>query len=290
MEIGEIFKDSLKCPAKNWKMVLIIGVLYIVSNISSIFHLGQNTILGIVFGIISIIVGLIIGGYGISIIKNSIDNKNEIPSLDPVDNIINGIKFLVTSFVYYIIPTIITIIIALLTGVFGKTAEIINPILTNQTIMAEISKGGTTSLTNYLNTIFADLLGGLGIAVLITVIIGAILFIIFSFLLAVAQARLADTGSLVESIKITEMFNLIGKIGWAKFILWIIALYVLYFFISFITGLILSLIPLNAGLIAGTGGLDVGLIIISIISSLVISPYILLFRSRALGLLYQDVK
>ncbi|MGL4669959.1 MAG: DUF4013 domain-containing protein [Methanobacteriaceae archaeon] len=289
MELGKIFKDAFKYPTSNWKMVLIIGVLYVVSNIASILHLGTG-VLGIIFAIVSLVLVLFISGYGINVIKESINKNSEIPAFAPTDNFITGIKVLVVSLIYYIIPTIVTILLAFVTGFFSKTIELMTPIFANQTIVNEIVAGNSTALTNYFNTVSPELISGLAGAFAITVIVGLILYIIFTLLLVVAQGRLADTNSLVESIKINEIFGIIGKIGWAKFILWIIALGVICFIISLVAGLILGLIPLVAVLIGGTGGLAIGSMIVSIISYLIISPYIFLFSSRALGLLYQDAK
>lgn len=50
-------------------------------------------------------------------VRDTINNIDEMPDLDFGSNIVEGIKAIILTIVYYIIPFIITILVAILTGV-----------------------------------------------------------------------------------------------------------------------------------------------------------------------------
>ena len=87
----------------------------------------------------------------------------------------------------------------------------------------------------------------------------------------IAQARLADTGDIIEAINIKAVFNKISSIGWANYLLFIILLLLLIFFIGILSGFV-SMIPYIG----------------RIISSIVLGSYSLIVFSRAVGLIYNE--
>ena len=92
----------------------------------------------------------------------------------------------------------------------------------------------------------------------------------------IAVARLAETGKLSEIFNCREIFNDIGKIGWGKYIVWFILLYLILIVISLILTFLQSIQYLD--------------LIIALLSILLIQPFLLLFSSRALGLIYRESK
>lgn len=272
MEITEIFKDSLTYPTKDWNKLLVLGVLFLIPLIIGLliaFVTGTGdytaiAIMGIIVFVVTFITSLIISGYSLSITNKTILNSDEIPIFDWVKNLVDGIKVAVLSIIYYIIPAIITLIVAYATGLFEKYFEILRYSMYSS-VQSNLTTAASTMPTTLINELFSSLM--------ITGIIAIILFIIFGLLLTIATAKLAETGSLKAGLMINEVFDDIGKIGWGKYIIWIILLIIISIVISFLAGLI-SLIP----------------IIGSIIVALVIYPYIAMFSARALGLIFNESK
>ena len=107
MEIGEIISDAAMYPINNVKALLIYVVLGIVAFLALIITgvgligAGEATgllsgglgILGIVGIIIAIAIFALIAGYMLDVIKIAINREDNAPEIDPVRQIINGIKF-----------------------------------------------------------------------------------------------------------------------------------------------------------------------------------------------------
>jgi len=268
MEVTELFKDALTYPTKDWNKLLIFGVFFLLTGIVDIlgnFGFAVNQLGGAitlsVFGLISLIITLFINGFGLSITRETINQQENIPEFEWVKNLIDGIKLLVLNIVYFIIPVIVTIIVAFATGAINHLVKIGNYAISQ----------GVTNITP--TTIPQSMIVESAASFFIVFLIAAILFIIFGLLLLIANAKLADTDSLVEACNMIEVFNKIGEIGWANFIIWIIVFVIISFVIGFIGGLI-GIIPF------------VGLLIVL----LVVYPFIKMFGSRALGLIYNESK
>jgi hypothetical protein len=265
MEVINLFKEALTYPTKDLNKVLLLGVLFVITGLVSILQvfglsLGNNStasIITTIFGIISIIVTLFIYGYGLNITRKTIALEAEIPDFNWAKDIVDGIKLLILEIVYYIIPVIVTLIVAYVTGAFNYLIQ----------IMSYSMLYGST------NAIPESVLVGAATSFLIVFFIGAILFIIFTLLVLIAIGKLAETGSLGAAINMKDVFNKIGEIGWGNYIVWI----VVYVLILFVIGIILGIIQLIPFI-----GIIIGL--------LLISPYIQMFSSRALGLIYNESK
>ena len=100
MEIGEIISNAVKYPSYDWKKVIILGILFILSFI----------IVGIFF----------VFGYYLRIVKSTIAGIDELPEFDDWGNMfIDGLKVLVVNFIYLLIPGIIIFV-----GVFTSIASL----------------------------------------------------------------------------------------------------------------------------------------------------------------------
>lgn len=258
MKIVEIFKDGLTYPSNNWQNVLILGLLTIIANIVLVIpaiginlnSIGFTGIVLTIVSIISFIINLIIMGYGFSIIKNTVNNMDTIPSFEIGNDILNGLKILIISIVYYIIPVIITILVAIASGAFNNLAQII------------ALSGGAVSNELAFN-LFASFFA--------VMIVGIILLIITTLIITIGIARFAEKGNMGAAFEFGEIFNTIKKIGWGNYIVWYILLFIILFIVGFIMGII-NLIPF------------IGFII----TLLVINPYLVMFSSRATGLIYNE--
>ena len=211
MNISELFKNSFKYPTKDWGKVLILGlliiglfILMIISGISLLF--AQAIPIAIIFVIaliFAIIVGLIYSGYGLSVIRETIFNKNvaiddqeeSLPEFKWSENIVDGLKVLVLNIVYMIIPVIITLVLAYALGVFSEFASI------NQSLNIYNQTGA------YLpNSIATGYMVSNGYAVAIVNTVAAILSVVFSLFAFIAMAKLAESGKL-GSLVHTSVYN-----------------------------------------------------------------------------------
>ena len=120
MEIGEIISDAIKYPLNNMKALLIYIVLSIIMSLALIIGgvsaLGadQGSSFGVlaIFGIIiALIVYLLIEGYMLDVIKFAIAKDQGSPEIDIGRQVINGIKYIILSIVYFIIPIIIIMLL-----------------------------------------------------------------------------------------------------------------------------------------------------------------------------------
>ena len=275
MEIMEIIKEAIVFPSNDLAKLAI----YIVLTVVAIFVAGIGMafmslgfareflwlILGIILFIVGLAVGFIVMGYHVTVIKSGIDHAESAPEFDWKGNLITGIKYLVLNIVYFIIPTIIVLIVGWATNVFGMALNMVNRMM----IASASAPANTTVIVT--DVVPRSLIVSFGTALMFTCIIAFVLFVIFSIIQTMGQSRLANTDSLGDSLNIIEAFKDIGRIGYGK----VIAVILLVFIIIVVINLVLS----------GLNNFINGISILSII----ISPYLAFVAARATGLLYSDV-
>ena len=105
----------------------------------------------------------------------------------------------------------------------------------------------------------------------ISIIVALVVFVIFSFFHTMAQARLANTDSLFEALNVFEAAKDITRIGVTKVIILILLVIIIISVIEAILSAIFSYVPLLS------------------ILSIIITPYLIFFAQRAIGLLYSDI-
>lgn len=275
MEITDIIKEAFVYPSTDLaKLAIYIALSFVIAIVSIfglvLFGLGvsENAIFAI-FGIIifvgALVVGFILSGYLVSIVKSGIDGDESLPEFQWRENLITGVKYLVVTIGYFIIPAIIVLIVGAATNLFGISAEVFNKMM----IASMNAPANTTVVVG--NVVPQSTLTDLGTAIIITGIVAAVLFLIFLFIETMAEARLANTGNIGDALNIPEAFKDIGRIGWGK----VIAVVFLIFIIIAIINSVIS-------------GLNYYIPGISIIS-IVVTPYLTFFASRATGLLYSDI-
>lgn len=198
VEIGEIISDAVRYPSSDWKKVIIFGIFYILCMV----------IIGVLF----------VPGYLLRIIKSTLAGYDELPEFDDWGTmIVDSLKVIVVSIVYFIIPVIVISI-----GALSSIA----------TLMGSTNVMDPTALI------------GLGV----TTIIGAILALIFGLLASIATANMALYDELGAAFKFSEIIERISMIGWGKYIIW----YIVMIIIGIIGGIIVSIIdmiPFYIGLI-----------------------------------------
>ena len=276
MEIMEIIKEAFIFPSQNLEKLVIYIVLTFVMGlfiaggiVSGVFAVVNNSVYFVITAILAIIgiaIALIISGYQIGIIKSGIDQVEEAPSFDWLNDLVTGIKTLIVSIVYFIIPAIIIAIVALITNIPGQIVNIaqqaaLNPanataVASGSAPVATISNAAATALI----TSFA-----------ITGIIAIVLIIIFAFLATMGTARLANTGSLSEAVNVVEAFKDITRIGVGKVIAVILLSIIVVAVINGVLGYLYGQIPQLS------------------ILSVIVTPYLVFFTNRVTGLLYSDI-
>ena len=277
MEILDIIKEAFIFPTQNLeKLAIYIVLTFIVSlliaggfvfTVLSFMDASYLAIIGVILFIVGFVLSFIVSGYQIGVLKTGIDLVDEAPSFDWKNDLITGIKLLIVSIVYLIIPAIIVFIIGLITNVPGNIANVAKE--------AALSPANATAMANStgvtLNAVSQSTMSALATSITITAFVAAVLFIIFAFIQAMGQARLANTGDLGDTLNIPEAAKDITRIGIGK----VIAVFLLIFIV----------IAVITGILSYISGEIPQLSILSII----VTPYLAFFTQRASGLLYSDI-
>lgn len=275
MEIIDIIKDAFTFPANNLKelaiyivITFVVGIFVAGGLITAIFTVNSAAYLVVsaILFIIAIVVGFLLAGYQINIVKTGIEKEEFAPSIDFKNDLIKGIKAVVVSIVYFIIPAIITLIVAFLTNVPGNVVDFMGYF--TQTIT---DTNGTVVSNSILEMVPQQVMANLAGSISLTILVAVVLFIIFSFLQYMANARLANTDSLGEALNIPEAFRDISRIGYGKVIATVILVLIIVIAISGILSLIYQQVP-----------------VLSVIN-IVVSPFLMFAMNRANGLLYSDI-
>jgi hypothetical protein len=265
MEIKELFKDSLIYPTKEWKKFLMLGTIFLIISIFSILQTFDTVvhkyiafyILNIALPLLAFVLLLIIMGYTISITRKTIANVDEsMPKIKWGDNFGDGIKLLILTIIYYIIPGIIALIMIYVTNTFNQFYLFIT-----YYALGSISSM-PESIASIIDTNF-----------LIVLIVLTVVYIIFSLLFLIAKAIFAETESLGAAINITNVFNKIKEITLKNYIIWVVIFTIISCILLGLTELV-SIIPY------------IGIIIVA----LIINPFVEMFSARSLGLIYNESK
>ncbi len=276
MEIMDIIKEAFIFPSQNLEKLVIYIVLTFVMGlffaggiVSGVFAAINNSVYFVITAILAIIgiaIALIISGYQIGIIKSGIDQVEEVPSFDWLNDLVTGIKTLIVSIVYFIIPAILIAIIALITNIPGQIVNIAQQAALNPANATAVASGSAPVVT-----ISDAAVAGLITSFAITGIIAIVLIIIFAFLATMGTARLANTGSLSEAVNVVEAFKDITRIGMGKVIAVILLSIIVVAVINGVLGYLYGQIPQLS------------------ILSVIVSPYLVFFTNRVTGLLYSDI-
>jgi hypothetical protein len=273
MNITEIIKNAFIFPSKNLETLSVFAILSVFSGafivegiVAAIFGIFDimNLVIGIICIIIAIIIGLITQRISIQCIKSGIDLEEKLPDFNWFQSFDTGFSKVIITIFYFIIPALIVVVIGFITNIFGCILYLAEQIALHA---PNIITGNSASATDAIYMASSPLL----IALAITISLGLIIFLIFSFFQFMGEARLAHTGSLKEALNIYKAAKDISRIGVGKVIL----LSTLIFIIVAAIEIVLTIIFDH-------------LLVLSILT-IVTTPYLTLFSQRALGLLYSDI-
>ncbi len=201
--------------------------------------------------IIGTIIFPILMGYGVKVMKGE-DPSPELGSIWSL--FVDGLKWFVIGIVYVIIPLIVLIVGIVLTIFMALPLDTVTSIDTEGIIV-----------------MFMSMIPGF----LITCIVFAILMIIVTLYSAIGVVNFARTGSMSAAFDFGSINKRIGKIGWLKYILAIIAVIL----VSVIINLVIEAIGMP----------DItALQVLSGLITLILLPFIQIFTCRYYSNLYDD--
>ena len=266
MNLREIIMDAIKYPISDTRKFLIFCVLIIIMSLSTIlpsYGLKNNT-LTIILSLVTLIVSFVVLGYSVEVIKSGTDGEDTLPDFDYVKQFVMGIKAFILDVIYFIIPAVIVLLVASATGLFSSLTKIIYASI-------DAMANGASNATMIMSAIPKATMNTFTNALTISLIVGIILFIIFSLMSFTARVRFAKFGSGTEGLRFREILKDMSKVGFIKIIITLIVIYIISFALIFVITLI-GLIPYIGVFI----GIFVGL------------PFMVLFFYRAVGLLFAD--
>lgn len=277
MEITEIIKEAFIFPSQNLEKLAIYIVLTFVLALLAVFGvitalLGINDgsfyfVLTFILLILGIIVALIITGYQVGVLKSGIDHDESAPSLELKNDFITGLKMLAVSIVYFIIPAIVGWIMVFITNIPGQIIDIVQKTAVSHANATAVAGSSSTVVTGVSDAAINSLAGSITVSALVTLVV----FIIFAFLQAMGESRLANTGDLGEAINIPEAFRDITRIGVGKVLAVILLIVIIILVIQAILGYLYGQIPYLS------------------ILGIIVTPYLAFFSQRAIGLLYSEI-
>ncbi len=267
MKVLDIMSESMRYPFNNGRSFLMVCAVCFVMSILAVVMLAYDTsVIGLVCLIIFILLVLLLEGFSISIMRTTLEGSLDLPQFSVVSDFVMGIRSIIVTIVYVLIPLIITAIVAYAVGFFSTVSSIMDQF----NIMSAADPNATFNVVFY--TLPEDVLTSFSVQFLTVFIVALILFILFIFLERLALGRLAETGSIVKSINFVEVFRKISSIGWVKYICFYILLIIILAICNFIGSLLSQFVPI------------LGIII----SITFILAFTMIFSSRAIGLIYAD--
>jgi hypothetical protein len=192
------------------------------------------------------IVNWIVVGYAAKVLKES-PGADAPPKLEDYGKLfVEGAKIFFASIIYMLIPLII---IAAGIGSFAA---------------GMFMEGGPDFMARGFTPGLMGLLSGTG---LVLVLIGALIAFVMLILLAGGIAHMIKTDKFGKAFSFGEILGIIRKIGWGKYLAWIILVAIIAAIVGAITG---------------------GIPYVGWLVSVIIGPGLIVFFFRSLGLLYSE--
>ena len=221
MNLGETVLDALKFPFSNFGRAAGLLLLF----------LGSILIIPIILAV----------GYVFRIIEHTINGSDELPPFGEWGNmLIDGIKYLVATAIYLIVPNILTFILS----------------------------------AGVLASIYA---GGSQINLILVSAIGIIFALPFDLVYIMALGNMVHEDRFGAAFDFSKIFGLIGKIGWSKYISYIIVFAVI--------GFLLGTVAQFGTFLRISFGWEWGAV--GILISLLVQVYLVMYQGRYIGLIYR---
>ena len=275
--ITDVVKEGLKYPLNDWKKVLTLGVIFLVSSLVSfameylvfdniriisdnapfdtvqaaLSSLPPNSIALIALsGIISLILMIFCSGYIYDVIKYAIEGKSELPGFADIKGLfVKGIRSFLVGIAYSILPAILFLLGLMLT--------------VNEAVSGDVNMIG------------------------VVILLIAIVFAIFMSLVQImALCNMIDKDEFAAAFRFNEIFALIKNLGWGRFIGILLFTVVAAMIISIFCGLIFGAIATVISIIFGSA------LVLSLVNmaldSLLLNPYMSIAISRVYGSIFNE--
>ena len=238
--ILDIYKDALEYSAKDWKKLVILGVICLFS-----------------FLLLPV---FLITGYNYRVINTAvhgiINGRDPLPEFgDLIGMFVDGIKFVIVQIVYLIVPVIIFLIFAIVAGQWDNTLSLALMI----------------------------------IGCLITLIVGVAACLMSQ--MGICHMAYND-GAFSKAFALSEIKEVIDEIGWFECLITYIGLIIITVVISFVVTALIEIIFMTFGFSGAVLGADptgifvLGAFINFALSMFIVGPYLSIFNTRSIGLLY----
>jgi len=226
MNIKGNISDSLQYPFKDWVKIIILGIILIIPIVNFI--------------------GL---GYYLRIIKSTLVGLNEPTGFERAGELfIDGIKILIVSIIYAIVPLIFYTLSLAFTG------------------FTTVSSSTATSVSYFS---YLPVLTGISLVFLVIAVIFGIIFSMFAYGGIVNMAYY--DGKIGAALRYREILDRVAVIGWRNYILW---------------WLVLMLITIVAGLIIGLVGGILVYFVWGFMVFLLGYGYLVIFHARSVALAF----
>lgn len=238
--ILDIYKDSLEYSAKDWKTLVILGVICLFSFL--------------------LLPAFLITGYNYRVINTAvhgvINGRDPLPGFeDLIEMFVDGVKVVIVQIAYVLVPVIVFLIFAIvagqLTGILSSALMIVGCLIT-----------------------FA-------------------LFVVACLMDQMGICHMAyNEGAFSKAFAIKEIKEVIDEIGWFNCIATYLGLIIITLVISLVVTAIVYGIFTVFGVSGAVLGVDpsgifiLGALINSAITLFIVGPYLSIFNSRSIGLLY----
>ena len=276
MKMTEIIKDAFQFPSRHtgrYAIYLLLSVLIVLFASGGIltYSFGildaENYLTGGIYIVIAALIGIIVEGYHIKVAKSGIDHDDEVPRFELFNDFMTGFDNFAVLLVYFSIPAILVALVAGDTNLFGNAIDVGREFIL-QLFNVYIMGGSVDLAVISLSIVLNDFLTSLAI----TITVALVLFVIFAFLRFIAEARLANTGSLKEALNIYETAKDIRRMGIGRAIIVVLLVLVIIIAIELLLAMVLGDYPFLLSTFC-----------------IIITPYFLLVTQRAFGLLYSDI-
>ncbi len=238
--ILDIYKDSLEYSAKDWKTLVILGVICLFSFL--------------------LLPAFLITGYNYRVINTAvhgiINGRDPLPGFeDLIDMFVDGVKVVIVQIAYMLVPIIVFLVFAIvagqLTGILSSALMIIGCLIT-----------------------FA-------------------LFVVACLMEQMGLCHMAyNEGAFSKAFAVKEIKEVIDEIGWFNCIATYLGLIIITLVIALVVTAIVYGIFTVFGISGAVLGVDpsgifvLGALINSAITMFIVGPYLSIFNSRSIGLLY----
>lgn len=238
--ILDIYKDALEYSAKDWKILVILGVVCLFS-----------------FLLLPV---FLITGYNYRVINNAvhgvINGRDPLPEFDDVIGMfVDGLKYVIVQIAYLLVPVVIFIIFAVIAGQLVGIAS--------SAVMV------VGCLITFAAFVVAELMTNMGLCHMAN-----------------------NEGAFSKAFALSEIKEVIDEIGWFNCIATYIGLIIITLVISFVVTAIIGIIFTVFGISGAVLGADpsgiflLGALINSAVAMFIVGPYLSIFNSRSIGLLY----